>query len=473
MYDYDVVCIGMGPAGMAVSGMASAMGLSVCSIEKNKVGGECMNVGCIPSKALLQIARHRHFTTQLAKMGLGELPFPEVLDAFGRIQSHLKYIGDNKTVRMFDKVELVLGEGGAEFIDGHTVKVGAREITGRRIFIATGTRPMVLPVAGIDGIDYLTNESVFHLEKVPQSMIVHGGGAIACEMAQAFSRLGCKVYLVQRSDHILSQMDPEAAEIVEKKFVAEGIELMTGRLITSFKKCEDGMIEAVTDKGETIRAEKVLEALGRAHDYSSMKLEKAGVSVNKKGQIRVNKYLQTDNHDIYAVGDCNGHYLFSHSAMHQGMIALMNSLMPWPFKRDFKKYAVPYTVFTDPQVSGVGELPPDLESDSIEYETTEAYYSDYGAAIAEEIPEGFIKIYTSKTAKILGASIVGENSGEMINEWGLAVQKKMRMTDIMLLQHSFPTMGFLSKRVAEIWMMNKVKPSWIHKICRKLFHMGF
>jgi pyruvate/2-oxoglutarate dehydrogenase complex dihydrolipoamide dehydrogenase (E3) component len=469
-YDYDLICIGLGPAGMAVSIMGAAMGLKVCGIEKHRIGGECMNVGCIPSKALLQIARHRHLVSRFEKMGLSPQSPPEPLDPFRRIQEHLRFISDNKTRSLFDKVHLVLGEGAAEFVDPHTIRAGTKTYTARRIFIATGTRPMILPVPGIETVPYLTNETIFSLDAVPESLIVHGGGAIACEMAQAFARLGSRVALVQRSEHILSRMDPDAARLIEDVFREEGIVLHTGRLAVEVES-RGGQIQMRLDNGETVQATHLLEAAGRAHDYREMKLENAGIAVDQRGAIPVDRHLRTAQKHIYGIGDCNGHYLFSHAAMHQGMIALMNSMLPRPLKRRFDRYVVPYTMFTDPPVSGAGYTEDELRRKKIPFETVETRYGDYGAAIAEEIPTGYVRAFIGRTGKILGASIVGEGSGEMINEWALALQKRMRITDIMMLQHSFPTMGFLSKRVAEVWMMKKMKSHVLQAMCRRLFRL--
>lgn len=471
-YEYDILCIGLGPAGMAVSIMGSTMGLKVCAIEKHRIGGECMNVGCIPSKALLQIARHRHMVTNFPAMGLAPQSPPAPVDPFAKIQSHLSYISEKKTRKMFDKVDLVLGEGAAEFVNPHTVRVGERTITARRIYLAVGTRPMILPVPGIESVPYLTNETIFSLDAVPESLIVHGGGAIACEMAQAFARLGSRVSLVQRSGHILSRMDPDAAAIVEATFRTEGIDLHTGCLATAVKQI-DGQIHMTLDNGTTLQATHLLEAAGRSHDYRALKLENAGVAVTPNGAISVDRYLRATQRHIYAVGDCNGNDLFSHSAMHQGMLALMNGMMPWPMKRRFDRYVVPYTMFTDPQVSGVGVTEADLRQGGRRYEVVESHYGDYGAAIAEAIPVGYVRAFISPTGRILGASIVGEGSGEMINEWALAIQKRMRISDIMMLQHSFPTMGFLTKRVAEIWMMKRMESGFVQAMCRRFFRLWF
>ncbi len=464
-YDYDLICIGLGPAGMAISLMGDAMGLKVLAIEKHRIGGECMNVGCIPSKSILRYAKR----VKTAQDLLGAFP-NGVGTPFEKIQKHLQFIGDKKTKNLFDNVPVIFGK--ASFVDAHTITVNGENKSAKRIFIATGTRPALPKIAGADSVSFLTNETIFNLERVPASMIILGGGAIACEMAQAFARLGTKITLVQRSAHILSKMDAAAAEIVETKFRAEGINLLTGTLAKSVRML-DGNVELTTDKGEIIVAEKILAAAGRAFDFSELKLENAGVKIDeKRGNICVNKYLQTSQKNIFAVGDCNGHHLFSHAAMHQGMIALMNAMMPFPFKINFQKFVVPATMFTEPQVSEVGARERDLRERQVKFETIICNYGDYGAAIAEEVADGFIKVFVGRTGKILGAVIVGEGSGEMINEWALAVQKKLHITSILFLQHSFPTMGFLSKRIAETWTMGKMKSNFLKKLCRFFFRLG-
>jgi pyruvate/2-oxoglutarate dehydrogenase complex dihydrolipoamide dehydrogenase (E3) component len=467
-YKYDLITIGLGPAGMAISVMASEMGLKVAAVEKNKIGGECMNCGCIPSKAILRMGKFRHQVGQLSKMSLSEMKLPTPLPGlFQNIQKDLKFINQEKTLKMFDKVDLFLGQGGAEFIDAHTIKVGQNRLSGKRIFICIGTKPTILPIPGLKKVEPLTNENLFTLDNVPESMIVLGGGAIAVEMAQAFARLGTKVQLLQRSEHILSKMDQEAAVLVEETLKKEGIEVITGDTGKSVSR-EQGMIRFETNGGKILEAEHILAASGRSMDFSSLGLENAGVRYSSKG-IGVNKFLQTNVKNIYAVGDCNGHHLFSHAAMHQGMIALMNSMAPWPMGINFKKFVVPATMFTSPQVSSVGMTEAELKQKGIGYEIIKLKYADYGAAIAEKVPEGFIKVFTNAYGKVFGAVIAGQGSGEMINEWALAIQEKRRMYKIMFLQHSFPTMGFLSKRVAETWMMKRMASPLLKRIATTLF----
>jgi len=465
--DYDIAVIGLGPAGMAVSIMGSEMGLNVLGIEKNALGGECMNVGCIPSKAILRTAALRHSIERTEELGLkgGEKPEPDRL--FEKIRENLDFIGSRKTRSMFEKVDLKLGEGAASFVDRHTLRVGGEDYSAKKIFICTGSQPAVPPIPGIQDIEYLTNENLFDLENIPESMVILGGGAIGCEMAQAFSRLGSRTTVVHMDPYLLPHGDPDAGELLQKVFEEEGIEVYNGRRLEK-AQMRDGEVVLHTDKGETLTGEKLLVAAGRTHDFSSMKLEAAGVEYGRRG-IKVSKHLQTSARNIYAPGDCNGHFLFSHAAMHQGMIALINSMTPAPFRKNFRKYLVPWTVFTEPQISHVGKTQLQLDAQGIDYDIIEEKYEDYGAAIAEGIAVGSVKAYVSRWGRIYGVRIMGEGSGEMINEWGLAIQNGLRMHNIMFLQHSFPTMSFLTKRVSEGWMMNIMKSPLLRKLIKWWF----
>jgi len=470
-YDYDLICIGLGPAGMAVSIMGSEMGLKVCSIEKYKIGGECMNVGCIPSKAILRVAQNRERAIQVLKSAGAALPEFRGLEKsiFEKIQRDIKYINEKKTMGMFDKVDLILGQGEASFVDPHTVKVGDRQVTAKRIFIATGTEPVIPPIEGIETVDYLTNNTMFHLEEIPESMTIIGGGAIGCEMAQAFTRLGCRCTIIHMDPYLLPAGDPSAGELLQTAFEQQGMTVYNAKTISRVAE-RDGQVEVTTQDGISVVSTKLLIAAGRRIPVESLKLENAGVECGRKG-ITVNRNLRTSQPHIYAVGDCNGHYLLSHAAMHQGMLALMNCMMPGFLRFKFDTFMVPWTVFVEPEVSCVGLNEQQLRKRGIRYETITVKYEDYGAAIAEDIGQGFVKVFAGALGKIYGVCIVGEGSGEMINEWALAIQKKARMHEIMFLQHSFPTMGFLSKRVAETWMMGKMKSPVLKNICRFFFRI--
>lgn len=465
-YDYDVLTIGLGPAGMAVAAMASSMDLKIGAIESHRIGGECMNVGCIPSKALLRMAKTRHGVRLLRRMSLTPVPEPQVLNPFEQIQADIKYINDTKTRRMFEKVDLILQQGNAAFVDPHTVQVGHKRLSAKRIFIATGTKPAIPAFPGIEDVEPLTNENLFHLDGMPDSLAIIGGGVIACEMAQAFSRLGSRCTMIVRGSHLL-KVDADAIHLLESTLRNEGIEILTDTTVTQVSR-QNGKIHISTDKGDEIVAEKLLVATGRTIDLSALALEKAGVKYSERG-ITVNRYLQTSQKHIFAVGDCNGHVQLSHAAMHQGMVAFVNCLLPHPFKRDFRRYVVPWTLFTEPQISHVGPTESELQAQGIKYEVIKIDYADYGAAIAEGIDRGFVKVLVSLSGRIFAATVVGEGSGDMINEWGLVIQRRIPMSDILFLQHSFPSMGFLNKRVAETWVMNRLRSPLVRSLGRTLY----
>jgi pyruvate/2-oxoglutarate dehydrogenase complex dihydrolipoamide dehydrogenase (E3) component len=469
-YDYDVLTIGLGPAGMAVSAMAAEMGLRVCAVERDRIGGECMNVGCIPSKALLRTASLRHAVERFGEMELSSRKAPDVLRPFDRIRERIEFINSRKTLRMFDRVDLVLGEGAASFTGPHEVEVGGRRITARRVFIATGSSPMVPPIPGLEDVEMLTNENVFDLDAPPESMLVLGGGAIGSEMAQAFSRLGTEVTVVHMDDHLLPFSDSDDGDLLQARFEEEGIRVLNGCRLTRVEQ-RGGSVIAKTDGGDSLEAERILVAAGRCPRTAGLNLEAAGVETGRSG-IMVDRRLRTTARSVYAVGDVNGHSLFSHSAMHQGMVALMNCMIPWPFRLDFRRYVVPWTVFTEPQVSHVGMLARELSERGRRFETVEARYGDYGAAIAEGVDTGYVRAFVSPRGRVLGATVVGEGSGEMINEWALAIQERIPIYRMMMLQHSFPTMSFLSKRVTETWMMGRMGSRLLQGMARFMFRTG-
>jgi len=468
-YDFDVAVIGLGPAGMAVSIMASSMDLKVVAVEAHKIGGECMNVGCIPSKAMLRAAAARHTLVQLPQFGMEAQSLPPVRDLFPRIQTHLDYIGSQKTRSMFDKVELILNRGRAGFVDAHTLQAGERTYTAKRIFICAGTRPALPPIPGIEDIPVLTNENIFALDAVPESLLVIGSGAIACEMAQGFARLGSQVTMVMRGEGLLWREDPEGTALLSKAFEAEGIRILTRRQMEKVEK-DGAQVVLRTREDGPLRAARLLAATGRRTDFAALQLERAGVAANEKG-IVVNRRLQTSRRHIYACGDCNGHAQLSHAAMHQGMIALINSMTPWPFTYDFRAFPVPWTIFTEPAFSQVGAREEELKKRGTRYEAIVVRYEDYGAAIAENLGPGFLKALVSPLGRVYGMTIVGHVSGELINEWTAIIQNRIRLHRVLFQMHSFPTMGFLSKRVAETWMMRRMKSATLRRMAAAMYRL--
>lgn len=448
MNTYDALVIGLGPAGMAVTAMASAMGLKVCAVEKHKIGGECSNVGCIPSKGLLKMAKNCRLD----------------YNPFIRLEEHVTYIREKKMAGALKKAEIISGE--ARFTGRQEIEVGGRRLTAKHIFIAVGTRPRTPDIPGLTDVPFLTNENIFSLSEVPESMAILGGGPIGSEMALAFHRLGCACTIIGRAGHLVPKGEPDAGRLLQERYRDYGITVLTKTVTTRVTK-ENGKIVLTTESGDVVRAEKLLVAAGRKTDFSNLNLEAAGVEYGPKG-ITVDNRLRTTNRAVFAVGDCNGRYLLSHAAMHQGMIAVMNLFLPGPFKKDFTRYPVPWTVFSDPEISHVGATSQELTNKGVSFQVVESAYADYGASIVQDVPHGRIRVFANKRGKILGVSIVGEHSGEMINEWTLAMQNNLSLFKVMMTMHSFPTMGFLSKRIGESWMMDMVQKPFVQGLLRRI-----
>ncbi|BEP28486.1 dihydrolipoyl dehydrogenase family protein [Helicovermis profundi] len=452
---YDIIVIGMGPAGMAVSGMASNMGLKVLGIDGEKLGGECLNTGCIPSKSLLKSAYFKDSAEHLNKFGLNLKGDIEVVNPLEIVRNQLKMLTGEGLHNKFSKVDMILKKGYAKFINSNTIKVNDVEYSARTIFIATGTKPMIVPIPGLSEIDVLTNENMFNLDKIPNSLTIIGGGAIGTEMAQAFSRLGSDVTIVQMDDHLIPNGDEEAGKLLEKVFNKEGIKVFNSTTINKVEM-QDAKIVTFTSKGNFI-SDEILVATGRKPVIDRLDLDSAGIKYDKKG-IKVDEFNRTNIKSIYAVGDCNGVNLLSHSAMHQGMTSLMHMLKgndDNSLKRS--NFPVPWSVFTSPEVAQVGLSEKMAINKEIDFFIVKEEYKTYARAITDGKPEGFVKIITDKKGKIYGATIIGEAASELIQEWTMAIQNNLTMFNIMMMQHSFPTISILNKSVAEKWMMMLVK----------------
>jgi len=471
MKKYDLIVIGMGPAGMAVTAMGSAMGLDILAVESRKVGGECLNVGCIPSKALLKASEVNYSTGELGIFGISSACNikTDTARTLEFVRDKIGKMGGKKMMAAFDRAELLLNEGDASFIDKHTIAVNGKKYRAKKIFIATGTEPFIPPIPGIEKLSEeqeLTNLNIFEQKEFPKSITIIGGGAIGTEMAQAFSRLGTKINLIQMDAYLIPNGCRDAGELLATLFEKEGIGVYNS---TKIEKIDvvDGNVVVVTDKGD-FTSEKILIATGRKPVIAPLKLDTVGIEYSQKG-ITTDSTLRTNIKNIYAVGDCNGRALLSHAAMHQGMIALMNAVNPTPFKLKVENYLVPWSVFTKPEVAQVGLTEAQARKECKNLIIIRKEFESYGRTVADGHPEGFIKVITNKKGKIFGVTIIGESASEIIHEWILAIQKGHTMFDILMLQHSFPTISMLNKMVAEDWMMQKMESEVLLKRLIKFF----
>jgi len=464
MEKHDLIVIGMGPAGMAVTAMAANMDLDVLSIEKHKVGGECLNYGCIPSKALLKAGEVNEVSENLRQYGIKVTGEKEIENPLEIVREKVGEISGRKTMKAFDRAKLLVGQGEARFIDKKVIEVDGKKYTADKIFIATGTEPLIPPIPGLRDVTRLTNLNIFEQEDIPETLTIIGGGAIGSEMAQAFSRLGSKVNMFQIDDHLIPTGDEEAGRVLEDKFKKEGIGVYNSTGINKVEE-KEGKIITHTDQG-VFESDKILVATGRKAVLDPLELDNAGINHSKNG-IKVNKRLETNVKGVYAVGDCNGKALLSHAAMHQGMLALMNAINPTPIKQfKYDDFLVPWSVFTKPEIAQAGITEKEAKEKGIDFQIVKEKYEDYGRTIADGKPEGFVKVITNSRGKIFGATIVGEAASELIHEWILAIQHDISMFDIMMTQHSFPTISLMNKRVAEKWMMEKTDSGMIPKLAK-------
>ncbi|PIE53826.1 MAG: pyridine nucleotide-disulfide oxidoreductase [Dethiosulfovibrio peptidovorans] len=460
---YDVIVIGLGPAGMAVTAMGAALGLRVLAIEKNKVGGECLNCGCIPSKALLKAAQAYHDLGRLGSYGLDVQSTLQGMDPLLMVREKIATINGKKLMKVFEKATVIDGEARLDSPD--SVRVNNRTYQGRRIFIATGTEPFLPPIPGLCEIpNVLTNTDMFEMEKIPQSLTIIGGGAIGTEMAQAFCRLGAKVNVVHMDPHLIPAADRDAADLIEKVLVDEGV---TVRNSVAIKQVEykNGTV-VVTAGDEVFKSERLLVAAGRAPVVAELGLETAGVEYTKQGVV-VDQHMRTTTKNIYAVGDCNGQSLFSHAAMHQGMLALMDSLSPFRLSRLRRdRYVVPWAVFTEPEVAQVGLTEAEGKAKGLSVVRKE--FKSYGRMVADGHPKGFIKVVLGKLGRIYGATVVGEGASDLIQEWATVIQQRKGMVSVMMTQHTFPAVCVINKMVAEQWMMEKSSSPYVRGLIRFL-----
>ncbi len=449
MKKYDVIVIGLGPAGMAAANMAIEMGLKVLAIESRQIGKDCFENQSTTQQSLLAICDEN----------------PMLTESLARINADIYHIRENKLTSVQEKADVILGQGFASFVNQDTVRVGDKEYSGKYIFIATGTHPYIPPIQGLDKIDYLTSENLFQLNKIPKSMTFIGAGTIGCEMSQAFAKMGCKCTIVQDQSYLIPTGEKEAGEMLQKSCEEMGITIHNSSFITHINQQKDGLIVVHTRDGLQIQSEKLMISAGRYYDFSSLNLEAADVQYNRKG-ILVDDYLRTTNKQIYAIGDCNGSYLLSKAAMHQGILAVMNTTFSSSVKKKYLKYPVPWTVFTEPQISHVGKTSKELDTDSIEYEVLETTYE---IDTYDQKSTGHVWVFCSSTGQIYGVSIVGANSKEMIDEWASAMQHEINFTDLVSIMHSFPEMSLLSNHFNKTEIVDKNRSKFIKKLGRFFF----
>jgi pyruvate/2-oxoglutarate dehydrogenase complex dihydrolipoamide dehydrogenase (E3) component len=458
-YDYDLIVIGAGSAGLFAASIANTLGAKTCLIEKRKLGGDCTWFGCVPSKALLKSAKVAHTINDASRFGLnlGDLN----LDT-DKVMSHVRGVIDEvakeETPEVFEKRGITVIIGSPQFIDSNTIEINSKQIRAKKFIICTGSHPLVIPIEGLEGIDYLTNESIFSLDKLPDSLLVLGGGPIGVELSQALSRLGVKVTIIEMMDRILFREEEEIASVVEEKLISEGIFIVAGKKAISFNKKDGKVYVTVEDKHkekEELSADNVLVAVGRAPNISGLGLEKAGVEYNNK-VIVVNAYLQTTNKNIFAAGDIASPYQFTHVAAYQATVAVRNALfkrLAWQ-KASYEN--IVWATFTDPEIVHLGLTESEARK---KYKNIRIYTNDYTSsdrATTDREKDGFVKIVTDKKGFVLGAHISGAQASEIIQGLILAKSLKIPLAKLAPVLYIYPTLSQIVNKTAAKNMVEKI-----------------
>ncbi|WP_066014525.1 FAD-dependent oxidoreductase [Endozoicomonas atrinae] len=460
-FDNNLTVIGAGSAGLVSSYIAAAVKAKVSLIEKHKMGGDCLNTGCVPSKALIRSAKMAHYLKRADEFGIdhvsGEVNFSKVME---RVQGVVRKVEPHDSVERYSGLGVDCISGSAHLVSPWEVEVAGKRITSRNIIIASGGRPYVPPLAGLDKVEYYTSDTIWELRKKPGRMLVIGGGPIGCELTQAFTRLGVQVIQVDHGTRLLHREDEDVSKLVMDQFIQDGVDLRLKHEARSFQKFldpdtgEERQFLEAGFKGQKVEIDfdVALFATGRQANTSNLGLETLGIELTEPGTIEVNDYMQTRYPNIYACGDVAGPYQFTHTAAHQAWYCAVNAL----FGR-FKKFKVDYSVipwctFTDPEVARVGLNEQEAHEQGITYEVTKYGIDDLDRAIADEEARGFVKVLTVPGKdKILGVTIVGYHAGELIAEYISAMKHGLGLNNILGTIHIYPTLSEANKYAAGEW----------------------
>jgi pyruvate/2-oxoglutarate dehydrogenase complex dihydrolipoamide dehydrogenase (E3) component len=458
-FDYNIAVIGAGSAGLVTSYIAAAVKAKVILIEKHRMGGDCLNTGCVPSKALIRTARLIALGKRSGEFGIrrmqAEFDFGEVME---RVQQVVETVAPHDSIERYSGLGVNVAAGSAKLISPWTVEIngehGPRHVTARSIVIAAGARPLVPPIPGLDRIGYLTSDTVWDLRKAPRRLLVLGGGPIGCELAQCFARLGIRVVLLEMAPRLLLREDPEVSVLVEERFRREGIGLRLGHTAKRFIVGNDEKTVVAEHNGETVNIafDEVLVALGRAANVDGFGLEELGVALSPKKTLQVDAFQRTNYPHIFACGDVAGPYQFTHTAAHQAWYAAVNALFGGILKFRTDYSVIPWATFTDPEVARVGLNEQEAKEQGIPYETSLYDLAELDRAIADGEGQGFVKVLTVPGKdKILGVTIAGEHAGDLIAEFILAMKHRIGLNKILGTIHIYPTLAEANKYAAGVW----------------------
>jgi pyruvate/2-oxoglutarate dehydrogenase complex dihydrolipoamide dehydrogenase (E3) component/uncharacterized membrane protein YdjX (TVP38/TMEM64 family) len=466
---YNILVIGAGTAGLVTAAGAVGLGAKVALVEKRLMGGDCLNYGCVPSKALIRSSRvyaeirdSRNYGIEVE--GKATANFPSVMERLRRLRAQISH---HDSAKRFRELGIDVFLGNAKFTGPNTVEVGGASLRFKKAVIATGARAAHPSIKGLSDAGFLTNETVFSLTQRPVRLAVIGGGPIGCEMAQAFQRLGSQVILFHKNDHILDREDADAAEIIQNGFIREGVRLILNSDLKEVRVVNGEKVIhfEVGGKPDTIGVDEILVGAGRAPNVENLNLETAGVKYDTRKGVFVNDYLQTTNPSIFAAGDVSMNYKFTHTADAAARIVIQNAL----FKGSKKLSAltVPWCTYTDPEIAHVGMYEKDAAKQGIEIDTFARLLAEVDRAMLDGEDEGFVKVHVKRgTDKILGATIVAAHAGEMISELTLAMVAKVGLGTLSGVIHPYPTQAEAIKQAGDAYNRTRLTP-FVKKLFKK------
>lgn len=469
-FDYNVVVLGAGSAGLVSAYIAAAVKAKVALIEKDKMGGDCLNTGCVPSKALIRSAKMLAYARRAKEFGLqksmADFDFAEVM---ARVHRVVKKVEPHDSVERYTALGVECIKGEARITSPYTVQVGERILTTRNIIVATGAEPFVPPIPGLDQVDFLTSDNLWQLRELPRRLVVLGGGPIGCEMAQAFARFGVQVTQVEMAPQLMGREDPEVAAFLRERFEAEGVRVLTEHAAKEVQVKDQEKILVCEHQGQKVEVpfDAILVAVGRRARTTGFGLEELGVRLSQRGTIEVDPFLRTNFSNIFCAGDVAGPYQFTHTAAHQAWYAAVNALFG-----DFRKFradyrVIPWCTFTDPEVARVGLNEAEAREQNMDHEITRFELADLDRAIAEGEEHGWIKVITPPGQdKILGVTIVGTHAGDLLAEYILAMKYGLGLNKILGTIHPYPTLAEANKMAAGEWKKAHVPEkllAWVEK----------
>ena len=471
--DYDVAVIGGGAAGLTAAGFCANFGAKTLLVERERLGGDCTWTGCIPSKALLRAAHAAHEVRHADRFGLsaGEpgVDFQKVMEIVHERRREVYHDADRPEIFEGFGIDVVTGE--ARFTGEQEIEIRTagetRRVTARHVIVATGGRPVVPPIPGLDGVPFLTNLTLFEITEQPKHLAILGGGPIGVEMAQAFRRLGSEVTVIDRSDRLLSRDDPDHARMLQKVLEAEGVRFLMNTSAARVAQPGNRDIEIyLNGQDEPLVCDAFLVAIGRQPNLESLNLEAAGVAFTKKG-ITTDDHARTSNKHVWAVGDVAGDFQLTHMSEHTARVAAQNVVLKVPASID--REHVPWCTFTSPEMAHLGASEDELKERGEDYEVYHFPYTKVDRALAEGDTTGEIKVFAKKwTGTILGASVLGERAGELISLYAVAMKGGVSLRQIADTIHPYPTYGLAARRAADQWYARKQYPVIVDGL-KKLF----